>query len=444
MMKRVLPCVIMLICGSTLPAQPSFEEEALQYLREYLRIDTSNPPGHTLESARFLKSILEREGIATTLYESAPGSKANLLARLSATVASDKKPLLLLHHMDVVPADPARWPLDPFGAILRDGYLWGRGAMDMKAHGITHLMTLIRLKRENVPLDQDVLLLAVADEEIGGGLGAAWMIENHFSQLDPEYVLDEGGFELQGLLSTDKIVFAVSVAEKRLLWLKLTAQGTAGHGSQPIEDNANQILMDALDKILSRPGSVGDHPVLREMSRRIGVLPDNKFTRAIRQNTISLTTLSAGVGNPPKINVIPSVSSATLDCRLLPDESPEEFIQQTRSTINDPRIEIEVVYQSVSTESSSSETPLFRVIEATLKKHYPQAVVSPVIIPYGTDSAQFRRRGVTAYGMLPVIVTPDIMGSLHGDRERIPLEGFQRGIHIFYEIVLNFLEKEVP
>ena len=247
-----------------------------------------------------------------------------------------------------------------------------------------------------------------------------------------------------GLLSTDKIVFAVSVAEKRLLWLKLTAQGTAGHGSQPIEDNANQILIAALDKILSRPGSVGDHPVLREMSRRIGVLPDNKFTRAIRRNTISLTTLSAGVGNPPKINVIPSVSSATLDCRLLPDESPEEFIQQTRSTINDPRIEIEVVYQSVSTESSSSETPLFRVIEATLKKHYPQAVVSPVIIPYGTDSAQFRRRGVTAYGMLPVIVTPDIIGSLHGDLERIPLEGFQRGIRIFYEIVLNFLEKEVP
>lgn len=418
------------------------EDEAVRYFQEYLRIDTSNPPGRTVEAARFLKRILDREGIPSSLYESVPGSKVNLLARLKAQSSDpNQKPLLLLHHMDVVPADPSRWPVDPFGGVIQDGYIWGRGAMDMKGHGIIHLMSFILLHRNAVPLDRDVVFLAVADEEIGGGMGASWMIDHHFAELDPEYVLDEGGAGFQDLLSTEKTAFGISVTEKQVLWLEVRAEGRAGHGSQPIADNANEILVSALSKVLSRPRPAGDHPVLQEMRRRLGTLADNKFTRAIQRNTISLTTLQAGVGEPPKVNVIPSLSRATLDCRLLPGQQPEEFVKGVRETIDDPRISVEVIYQSVVKETSPADSPLFQAMEKTLTRHFPGAVITPLIIPYGTDSAEFRLQGAQAYGFLPVIVTPEIIGSMHSDSERIPLEGFKKGIRIFYEMIVELVKK---
>lgn len=427
---------------ASLAAQESIEDEAVRYFREYLRIDTSNPPGHTLRAAQFLKRILDQEKIPSVWYESVPGSRVNLLARLKAEPTTPaKKPLLLLHHMDVVPAEPSRWPVDPFGGVLKDGHLWGRGAMDMKGHGILHLMTFIQLQRSQVRLDRDVIFLAVADEEIGGGMGASWMIQNHWDELDPEYVLDEGGAGFVGLLSRDKTVFGISVTEKQVLWLRLSAEGTAGHGSQPIEDNANSILLAALTKVLSPSQSPGELPVLREMRRQIGTFADNKFTRAIQRNTISLTTLRAGVGEPAKINVIPSVSTATLDCRLLPGQDPQQFTQKIRTTINDPRVKIEVAYRSVVKETSPHDAPLYKTMESTLRKHFPDALVTPMIVPYGTDSAEFRIQGCKAYGFLPVIVTPEIIGSMHSDSERIPVEGFKKGVRIFYDMIAAFVAK---
>lgn len=429
--------VFVLVCLQTfawVQAQ-TVEEQAVGYLQQYLRINTSNPPGHTVEAVRFLKGILNKEGIPTEVYEAVPGSKVNLVARLKAARNTGKKPLLLLHHMDVVPADPSRWPVDPFGGVVKDQHIWGRGAMDMKAHGVLQLLTVVQLKRDKIPLDRDVVLMAVADEEIGGGMGAAWMIQNHYDKLDPEYVLDEGGAGFQGLLSPEKTVFAISTTEKQILWLRLTAEGTAAHGSQPIDDNANVILLAALNKVLSRAQPIKKNPVFAEMSRRIGAMADNKFTRAIQRNTISLTTLRAGVGEPAKVNVIPSVSTATLDCRLLPGESPDQFIAEIKQTINDPRVEIEIIYQSVAKETTPYDTDLFRAMEATLRKHFPQSIITPLIIPYGTDSAEFRLKRAKAYGFLPVVVTPEIIASMHSDSERIPLEGFKNGVKIYYEMV---------
>ena len=255
-----------------------------------------------------MQSLIEKEGIPVKRFESGPG-RSIIMARLKGSGAA--KPILLLHHMDVVPTDAARWKRDPFGGELAEGAIWGRGAMDMKGPGVAHLYALIALKRMNVPLDRDIILMAVPDEEVGGGLGAIWMREHHYKEFEPEFILDEGGFGSRDLFSSGKLVFGISVAEKKILWLKLTAEGVAGHGSQPHDRNPNDRLVRALTKLLAEPMSSSPFSVVDTMKSKVGSLPNNKFNNAIQQSTISLTSLRSGVGEPPKVNVIPSIAEAT-------------------------------------------------------------------------------------------------------------------------------------
>ena len=203
------------------------------------------------------------------------------------------------------------------------------------------------------------------------------MIEKHYAEMDPAFVLDEGGFGSRDILSTNKLTFGISVGEKQSTWLRLKATGTAGHGSQPIPDNANEILLTAILKAMAVPPSTKRHPVVDEMIRNIGQLAQNKLTNAIQKNTISLTTLRAGVGDPPKVNVIPSASEATLDCRLLPGVNSAEFISEVRARINDRRVTVELVSDPMDTGVSDSKTPLFAAIKASILKHNPGAVVTP-------------------------------------------------------------------
>src|SRR5436190_379728 len=246
--------------------------EATRILQEYVRIDTSNPPGDTRKAADFLAGLLEGEGIAVTRYEPAPG-KAIVLARLKAGASPVAgKPILLLQHMDVVPADRTRWKIDPFAATIQNDELHGRGAFDMKSLGVSHLMAFLLLKRQQVPLARDVILLAEPDEEIGGAMGARWMIANHYGELDPEYVLDEGGFGSRDLLSPGTLVYGISNAEKKILWLKVRAEGVAGHGSQPHDQNPNIRLLRALNRLLTAEPA----PSLTE-----------RFTSAIQHSTIA-------------------------------------------------------------------------------------------------------------------------------------------------------------
>src|SRR3954447_20933812 len=249
-MKRLLFLVFIALMSWSSRAA-SQDDELVRLLRAYVQIDTSNPPGDTRKAADFLAGVLEREGIPVTRYESEPG-KAIIYARLKATVSPPAgKAIVLLHHMDVVPADKSQWKVDPFGATIQGNELWGRGAMDMKGAGIAHLLAFVRLKRENVPLSRDVILLAEPDEEVGGALGARWMIANHYAELDPEYVIDEGGFGSRDLFAPGKLVYGISVAEKKIVWLKLRAEGVAGHGSQPHDQNPNDRLVKALARLLS-------------------------------------------------------------------------------------------------------------------------------------------------------------------------------------------------
>ena len=433
-MKRF--CLWFVACGlwGAEPDWPALERRAFELLQQYVAIESVNPPADTRAAAAFLKAELDKHGIPARLYPSGPNGQTNLVARLEGKDRT-KKPLLLLNHMDVVPVDRKAWKTDPFKPVLRDGYLWGRGALDMKGLGIQHLVALIALRQTGTVPARDIVMLSTADEESGSDYGIRWMMANHPREIDVEYVLDEGGFGTREILTAGKLVFGVMVAEKQVLWVRVRATGTAGHGSQPIPDNANLILLAALRRAMDLPPAK-PHPLVAEMTRTIGAsLAVNRYTAAIQGNTVSLTSLHSGVGNPAKVNVIPSAAEATLDCRLLPGVDPKQFLEAMRARINDPRVSLEVVNQPEDAGVSNSRTPLFEAIRQALTKHHPGAVVIPLLVPHGTDSGNLRRRGVTAYGFTPMVLDLATNSSAHSDAERLPVAEFLKGLSILFDVL---------
>jgi acetylornithine deacetylase/succinyl-diaminopimelate desuccinylase-like protein len=412
------------------PDWKAVEAEAIKAIQAYVRIDTSNPPGDVTKAADFLVAILEREGVPVTRYESGPG-RSIVLSRLKGSGRA--KPLLLLHHMDVVPTDASRWRHAPFGAEIADGNIWGRGTMDMKGLGVVQLMAFLTLKRQNVPLARDVILMAVPDEETGGALGADWMRANHYAEFEPEYIIDEGGFGSRDLFAPGKLVFGISVAEKKILWLKLRAEGIAGHGSQPHDQNPNDRLTRALARMLSQPLPGSPFAVLDTMKSRVGTLAVNKFNNAIQHSTISITSLRSGVGDPPKANVIPSVAEATLDCRVLPGTTKDQWLAEIRRRLGDPEIKIEIIYEGEEPIVTTQDSVLYRALESAVKRKHPDAIVTPMIVPYGTDANDFRPRGVKSYGFTPVIVPAAGVMSMHGDAEFLPAGSVGPAIQILFE-----------
>ena len=416
--------------------------EATKVLTDYVRLDTSNPPGDTRKAADFLAAIFEREGIPVTRYESAPG-KAILYARLKASVTPPAgKAIVLLHHMDVVPADRSRWKTDPFAPTIVGGELWGRGSMDMKGLGVAHLLAFLELKRQHVALARDVILLAEPDEEVGGAQGARWMIANHFAELDPEYVLDEGGFGSRDLFTPGKLVYGISVAEKKLIWLKVRAEGISGHGSQPIEQNPNDHMVKALARLLAPSAAAetsrapsSEKSIVQIMKENVGTFAANKFTNAIQQSTISLTWLRSGVGDPPKINVIPSVAEAGLDCRVVPGTTTDQWVAEVRRRLADPSLKIDVINEGDDPIVTSTDTPLYRSLAQAITRQHPDAIVTPMLVPYTTDSNAFRPKGVKSYGVFPAILSADTVASMHGDGEHVPLDGVRQAAQVFFEVL---------
>ena len=420
-------------CWAAEPDWPTVEQHAVDLLQRYVRIPSVNPPADTTQTAIFLKSELERVGLKPKLYESGPGH-VNLLVRLRGR-NSDQKPLLLLNHMDVVPVDAARWKEDPFAANIRNGSLWGRGSLDMKSTAIMQLTSLMLLKQLGITPPRDIVFLATCDEETDAVYGAGWMIEHHWDDLNPEYVMDEGGIGSTDLFATDKTVFGVSVDDKQVLWLKVRAEGTSAHASQPIQDNANDILVRAIERARDLPPNQKPNVTLQVMRGEIGEFANNKFMSAIQKNTISLTTLRSGVGNPPKVNVIPSVAEATLDCRLLPGIDAEEFLSEIKARVNDSRVSFTKLTHPVDATPSSSNTALYEALDRAIKRAHPDAVVAPIVLPYGTDGQKFRKKGVAVYGIMLMVVDAATLATMHSDTEHIPVDQFKQGLHIYFDIL---------
>jgi acetylornithine deacetylase/succinyl-diaminopimelate desuccinylase-like protein len=438
-MRLLIGAVLLsrLTMAAAAPDWPKVEQHAVDLLREYVRIRSVNPPADTRETAKLLAREFASVGLEAKLYQSGTEGHTNLIVRLPG---KDRglRPLLLLNHMDVVPVDASRWKQDPFGAEVENGVLWGRGSLDMKSTAIQQLTALILLKQLGMVPSRDIVFLANCDEETDGSMGAGWMIAHHWDELNPEFVLDEGGIGSRDLYAPGKLVFGVSVGDKQVLWIKLRATGTSGHASQPIADNANDILFRAIAKAKEFPKADKPNAVVEQMRAQLGEFAQNKFMNAVQQNTISLTTLRSGVGDPPKVNVIPSVAEATLDCRLLPGQNAEEFVSDIKARVNDPRVTFELLSHPDDPGPSRTDTPLFQAIEAAIHKQHPEALVVPVIIPYGTDTQKFRKRGAIGYGVMPMIVDAATLATMHSDSEHIPLDEFRTGLHIYFDIVSSW------
>jgi acetylornithine deacetylase/succinyl-diaminopimelate desuccinylase-like protein len=279
------------------------------------------------------------------------------------------------------------------------------------------------------------------------------MIANHYGELDPEFVVDEGGFGSRDLFAAGKLVYGIAVAEKKLVWLRVRAEGIAGHGSQPNDQNPNDRLMRALARLLdsqkneparspsrSTP-TPNPHDLVEVMKANVGGFATNKFTNAIQHSTISLTWLKSGVGEPPKINVIPSVAEAGLDCRVLPGTTKDEWLADVARRLGDPALKIEVVNESDDPQVTPHDTPLYRQLEAAIKRRHPDAIVTPILIPYGTDSNAFRPKGAKSYGIFPAVLPADIASSMHGDAEHVPLAAVAEAAEVLFEALRGTMSK---
>lgn len=427
--------------------------DPLDRLQQYIAIDTTNPPGNEALGVAFLAGILDDAGIEYETVESAPG-RGNLWARIPG---GDEPGLVLLHHIDVVPANDEKWQTDPLKPTVVDGVLFGRGAIDIKSLGIAHLEAFMALHRSGVRPNRDVIFMATADEEAGGLFGAGWLVRNRREIFDRVgYLLNEGG----SVLATDAhLRVQIETAQKRPYWLRLVASGEPGHGSSPRPHSATTRLVTALHNIGRAPFEPRITPPVRAMTAALapyvepewrGALADIDAAirepgflerlqaqkhrwHALLRNTCSLTVLDGSA----KINVVPAVASAELDCRILPDQDAGEFLAALRSRTDDPRVNIEEIMLFAPAESST-DTPLYRLLAARSREYYPAAGVLPSVSTGFTDSHFFREIGIVSYGFGPFLLPESTLGSIHGNDERIVIENFRKGVALMRDIVASF------
>ena len=442
------------------------EDEVTHFLSDLIRINTTNPPGNETEAAKYLVENLGKEGFKCELCESSAG-RGSVITRIKGT--GEKTSLLLLSHLDVVAADAKEWSVDPFGGIIKDGFVWGRGALDMKGMTAIEVMTMKLLKRNDVKLKGDVVLAATADEEKGGLAGADYLLRNYPEKIFAPYVLNEGGG--LSIPPQNRNVYTVQTAEKGILWFKVKAKGTPGHGSMPnMADNAilrmnkvieklgkyrSQILLvptvkqflaeiaredpirqQLFSRLLANP-KLGDQ-ILDELAKTAPQLADEIRPR-IRM-TLTPTMIRGGV----KENVIPSECETVFDCRILSGQNSAEAISLVKDLLSDVDSE-KLAFESLQAQEPSespADTPLYDVITGVLKEFEPTCGVTPMLMTGGTDSRFFRRMGSVCYGfqpMHPEASSGKVVKRAHGIDERISIENLVFGTSVLYEIVKKFM-----
>lgn len=449
--------------GAPRPVTPpdwnALRDEAVGLLSEYIRVNTTNPPGNELQSALWLQRVLAKEGIEARILDTAElgHGRANLYARLKATApgGATKKAVALVHHMDVVPADARYWSVDPLSGAVKDGYVWGRGALDMKGSGIAQLVAMIALKRSGVPLDRDIVFIANADEELNS-TGGIVFVDRHADLLsDVEYLMTEGGDNpvVNGKLS----YFGVGVAEKRTFWQRLTVKGTPSHASRPTKENPVPKLVAALDRIARYETPLHVTPGVQKYFHDISVqytgqqrrwlsdvtaalqqprarawITANYYWNAILRNTISLTALTGS----SKTNVIPAEASAELDIRLLPDQDPAAFLKELQRVAGDTAVHFTTLLAPKLPLQNPIDTDLFRAIERASRERRPDVFVTTPMPAYATDRPTYRKLGIITYGLDPFLVeSADMAKGMHGNDERLSVENLGWGVHYVYDIL---------
>ena len=437
-------------------AEPDFrqhKDEALQIARALIQIDTSNPPGNETKAVMYLKSILDKEGIVSEIIASEP-TRANLIARIKGS--GKKRPVLLVGHTDVVGVEREKWTVDPFAALIKDGFLYGRGASDDKGRLAGLLQAFIMVHRQRIPLDRDLIFLAEAGEEGSSNVGTDFLISQHWDKIDAEFALNEGGwiFEREGKVQYVGIANTEKVGRR----IRMVAKGTSGHGSMPRPDNAIVHLAAAVAKLGAYQPALKLNETTRAFFERLATVSPadeaflfknlesptigkmaeakvyelNIMYNSMLRTSISPTIIKGGFRN----NVIPAEAEVSLDIRALPDEDMSAFVKELRRVIDDPAIELIPAEDRSVPPSSRIDSDMFQALEAAQKKVFPQAVTLPVMLPAGTTSSRLRAKGIQSYGVNTVVGIEE-RSRIHGNDERISLDGYGRFLELIYRAVVD-------
>jgi acetylornithine deacetylase/succinyl-diaminopimelate desuccinylase-like protein len=425
-----------------------------QYLTDLVRLDTSNPPGNETRVAEYLKQIADSHGIACKMLGGDP-RRQNFIARLKGS--GKGRPLLLMAHSDVVPVDRSQWTADPFSAENRNGVIYGRGAIDDKSLLAAELAVMIEIKRRNIKLSRDIILLSESDEEAGSS-GIEWLIQHQYPEIDAEFGLNQGGY-IQETKDGPKI-FQIATTEKIPTRMILTAKGIAGVGSVQRADNPVLHLVRALTKLSEAEQPVRLNPPTRRYLRELSRIPEYSWLEPIRRklddpasaqpaasqvrahdleldamlhDTVVPTMLRAGL----KINVVPNTAEAQVDVERIPSETREEVLTRFRQIINDPSIDIAFApgAQMPAAEPSSITTPLFLAMQHAIARIYPRDVVVPYMARVGTDGSFLRSRGMAVYGVPVFLKEGEIRA--HGNDERISTKNLEDGVELLWQMVLE-------
>jgi len=427
------------------------KHEAVELLSRYLKIDTSNPPGNEDQGVAFFAEIFEKEGIAYKTYEASPG-RGSISALIPGT--GENGAVILLNHIDVVPARAHEWSVDPFSGEIKNGFIYGRGALDMKGQGILELLAFLELKRKGLTPCRNLIFLAVADEEAGGSNGVLYLLKNHGEEFRADLVINEGGFGLGNVLP-DRPLFMVATAEKGVCRVKLTRSGPPGHGSAPHGQNALEKLVQGVNRLLEKENPVIVTPLIAEYFKQLA--PSWEFLKlylqdgnpetlvealtqngmldipqmsAMLKNTISLNLMHAG----SRVNVIPSAAEAELDIRLLPGTDPDTVIADIKEHLADENIKVEIARASRASESSI-DTEDFAIIKSVYLEHFPKALTVASLLFGASDSKFFREKGIPCYGVCPMLISLEDLGKVHGIDERISEENMIKGTAVYIDIV---------
>ncbi|MSV35380.1 MAG: M20/M25/M40 family metallo-hydrolase [Bryobacterales bacterium] len=459
---------LLVVLASTLAAQvPAVDwakqnAEILRHYRALVQIDTSSPPGNETKVVEYLKKVLDAEGIPSKVFAKDP-TRANIVARLKGN--GSKRPVLLMAHSDVVGVQREKWPVDPFGAVIKDGYVWGRGTVDDKDKLAANLMVFLLLKRSGAPLDRDVIFYAEPGEEADpAGVGVNFMLDEHFDEINAEFALTEGG---GATLENGKVLSVnIQTTEKTPRRVRLVVNGPSGHGSVPRRDNALVHLSAAVQKVGTWETPMRLNDTTRtyfeklasisppEKAARYTGLLDPQRTAAIQdylaenepghysmlRTSVVPTILKAGF----RMNVIPSEAEATLDIRAIPDEDPNQFFEEMRRVIGDPSVRVEATGNSRPVAPSSRlDTEMYRVLEQVSKRMYPGSVVLPTMSTGSTDMAQLRAKGIQSYGIGPAMTAEDRTNyGAHSDVERLRESSLYKFVEFSWNVTTEIAVKK--
>jgi acetylornithine deacetylase/succinyl-diaminopimelate desuccinylase-like protein len=456
-MRSALPAVV-LAAATLLQAQPALDPTA-QLLTEIIRIDTSNPPGREGQIAALLEQKFRPLGFEITIVPTPEAGKAHFFARLKGD--GSRKPVLLAAHADVVGVEREKWSVDPFAGIVKDGDLYGRGAIDFKGGMAVFARAVLMLAENKVPLARDVIFLAEADEE-AAPFNTTWLARSHWPQMDCEFALNEGGWILKDAAGEVQYV-SISTADKSSIAVILTAQGTSTHSSMPRPDSAIYALAKAMARLADYDPPLQLIPITRRffttladtseppmaehfraltgsdpasMARADEVISRNPLLHAIMRNTIAPVRLNAGFRN----NVIPGSAEATVNVRLIPGTDPNEIVREIERVIADPGVSVKLSTPSTlpsEVPPSSEDTDLYRALERHAKATFPGARVTPYLFQAGTDARAWRSRGVPVYGIYPYPINADELTRMHGNDEKVSVESLRLGTEMIYKTLVD-------